>query len=101
MLPEARRQQVLVVVSLLLVLCLAASALCLAGPMLWPRLPLPFGYMMTVCAVFNTAPQLQVGLYWNSPFFSSVWPYTPQSRGCTVIPWLPPLPQRGQFIFQG
>jgi hypothetical protein len=87
------------VVGLVLVICLASTALCVAGPLMLPRLPLPFGTIMGVCAAFQATPRLQVGVTWNSPFLSSAPPQTTPAIACTTIPWLPMLPQRGAIIF--
>ena len=34
----------------------AAAAACLAAPIVVPRLPLPFGYVISLCSVWQTAP---------------------------------------------
>jgi hypothetical protein len=91
----------LTAVGLVLALFLASTALCIASPLVLLRLQLPFGYMMGVCAVFQSAPRLQMGLTWTSPFFSAVFPTPAPPIGCTIIPWLPVLPQRGELVFPG
>jgi hypothetical protein len=80
-----------------LALCLASTALCAASPTVMLRLPLPFGYLMSVCGVYETSPRTRIGVFWISPFFSSVYPLAVPSRPCVVIPWLPALPQRGEI----
>jgi hypothetical protein len=63
---------------------------------------LPFGYVMSFCGVFRTAPVLLFGVYWMSPFLSSVVPpFGGLGAGCLIVPWLPFLPQRGELIYTG
>jgi hypothetical protein len=93
------RTALLAVVGLVFVMCLASTAICVAGPLVLPRLPMPFGTMMSVCAVFQAAPRFQIGVTWNSPFLSSAPPPGPPSLACTIVPWLPALSQRGEIIF--
>jgi hypothetical protein len=100
MLSEPRRNQLFVVVGVIVALCLATSAVCVAGQSVALRLPLPFGYLMSVCAVFRTTPALQFGFFWMSPFLSSVVPpFGGVQAGCFIVPWLPILPQRGEFVY--
>jgi hypothetical protein len=99
MLPERRRTLLATVVGLVLVMCLASTAVCVASPLVLPRLPMPFGTMMSVCAVFQSAPRFRLGVTWNSPFLSSAPPPAPPALRCTLIPWLPALSQRGAIIF--
>ncbi|HUS17802.1 MAG TPA: hypothetical protein VM536_22630 [Chloroflexia bacterium] len=90
----------MVVVGVVLAMCLASTAVCVVSPLVLPRLPLPFGYMMSVCGFYTTTPRTRMGVYWISPFISSVHPLaTASGQPCTVIPWLPALPQRGDFSF--
>jgi hypothetical protein len=98
--PSNRSRTVLMaVVGLVFVMCLASTAVCVASPLVLPRLPLPFGTMMNVCAVFQFVPQIQIGVTWNSPFLSSAPPPAPPPLACTTVPWLPALSQRGSIIF--
>ena len=93
------RAALLAVVGLVFVMCLASTAVCVASPLVLPRLPMPFGTMLGVCAVFEAVPRIQVGVTWNSPFLSSAPPPAPRSLACTIIPWLPAFSQRGSIIF--
>jgi len=96
-----RRQgnSVVVVVGVVLALCLASSAVCVASQSFMLSLPLPFGYLMTMCGVFTTTPSFQMGLTWMSPFFSAaIPPFGGPGGGCLTVPWLPVLPQRGALL---
>ena len=98
--PSTRsRIALLTIVGLVFAMCLASTAMCVASPLVLPRLPMPFGTMINVCGVFEAAPQIQIGVTWNSPFLSSAPPPAPPSLACTVVPWLPALTQRGSIIF--
>jgi hypothetical protein len=84
-----------------LALCLASSALCVAGQALMGSapLPLPFGYVTSVCVVRQTTPRVQIGVRWMSPLLSSVLPpYGGLANGCVIVPWLPGLPQQGALV---
>jgi hypothetical protein len=86
-------------VAVVLALCLASSAVCVASQTLLLRLPLPFGSVMSVCGVFETRPVWRVGVWWMSPLLSSALPpFGGVSNGCLIVPWLPVLPQRGEVI---
>jgi hypothetical protein len=98
-LSEPRRNQLFVVVGVIVALCLASSAVCVAGQPLMLSGRLPFGYVMSVCVVFRTTPILQFGVFWMSPFLSSVVPpFGGVANGCLIVPWLPFLPQRGELL---
>jgi hypothetical protein len=99
MLPERRPTVLVTVVGLVLVMCLASMAVCVASPLVLPRLAMPFGTMMSVCAVYQSSPRFRMGVTWNSPFLSSAPPPAPPALGCTTVPWLPVLSQRGAIIF--
>ncbi len=99
MLTQHQRNYLVVAVAVVLALSLASSAVCVTGPRFIARLPLPFGYLMSVCGVYRAQPQLQLGLTWASPFLSSmVPPYGGPGGGCYSLPWLPVLPQRGSLL---
>jgi hypothetical protein len=97
--PVAQRNAVYVSALVALGMLLAAAVACVAAPIVVPHLPLPFGYVMSVCAVWQTAPRFQAGIYWASPYFSAVMPNMPPAVGCIRVPWLPLLPQRGGILF--
>lgn len=97
--PERWRNGVYLGAFVALGMLFAAVAACVAAPIVVPHLPLPFGYVMSVCAVWQTAPRFQTGVYWASPYFSAVLPGTPPAAGCVAMPWLPMLPQRGSLLF--
>lgn len=99
MLTHHQRNIALVSVGVVLALCLATSAVCVVSQRFMLSLPVPFGYLMSVCGVYRTQPTLQVGLTWASPFLSSVVPpYGGPAGGCFTVPWLPVLPQRGAVV---
>jgi hypothetical protein len=99
-LSQQRRNQLVVVIGVIAALCLASSAVCTAGQALMLGGRLPFGYVMSVCVVFRTAPVLQFGVFWMSPYLSSVVPpFGGPAAGCLILPWLPFLPQRGEFMY--
>jgi hypothetical protein len=94
-----RRSVWVVAVGVVLAVCLAASAACVASQSFILRLPVPFGYLMTVCGVYQTQPKFQLGLVWTSPYISSVIPpFGGPAAGCFTIPWAPWLPQRGSLL---
>ena len=98
--PSTRpRIALLTAIGLAFAMCFASTAVCVASPLVLPRLPMPFGTLMNVCAVFQSAPQIQIGVTWNSPFLSSAPPPAPPALACTTLPWLPALTQRGSIIF--
>jgi hypothetical protein len=100
LLTERRRGQAVVLVGVVVALCLAAGAICAASQPVVLSWPLPFGYVMSVCAVFSTTPVLEFGLFWMSPFFSSALPpHGGLAAGCLAVPWLPMLPQRGEWLY--
>lgn len=99
MLPEKRRNQLYLVVGAVVALCLACSVVGLVTPTIMTRTAVPFGYSVSVCYVWNTAPRFQAGIVWMSPFLSSVTPLGQLGRGCRLYPWLPFLPQRGELVF--
>jgi hypothetical protein len=102
MLSEARRNQLFVVAGVLVALCLASSAVCVASQPVILAWRVPMGYLMSVCAVFRTAPVPQYGVVWQSPLLSSVVPpFGGLAAGCLIVPWLPFLPQRGALIYPG
>ncbi len=93
-----KRNYLFLVVGVMLALCLATSAVCVASQSFMTDLPLPFGYLMSVCGVFRTQPPVQMGLMWGSPLFSATFPpYGGPANGCYIIPWLPVLPQSGSL----
>ena len=100
MLTKHRRTQAIVVMAVVLAVCLASSAACVASQSQLLRLPLPFGYMMSVCGYARPAPARQMGIVWMSPYFSAaIPPFGGPANGCLIVPWLPILPQRGELVF--
>jgi hypothetical protein len=100
-LSEARRNQLFVVVGVIVALCLASSGVCVAGQSFMLGGRVLFGYVMSVCAVFQTTPALMFGVYWMSPFLSSVVPpFGGLGAGCLLVPWLPILSQRGELMYR-
>lgn len=99
MLTRPQRNYALLTMGVVLALCLATSAVCVASQSFMLSLPLPFGYLMSVCGVYRTQPQFQMGLTWASPFLSAAYPpYGGPGNGCLIVPWLPVLPQRGALL---
>ena len=95
MLTHHQRNVLLTSMAVMLAVCLAGSALCVLSQSLMTQLPVPFGYLMSVCGVYRTQPSFQMGLTFASPFLSSAYPpYGGPGHGCYLIPWLPVLPQR-------